>query len=118
MAVAAFAASAQTMRWGRDYFPNVELQDHNGRALRFYDDIIRGKVVAINFIYTTCTDVCPLDTAQLRQVQQILGDRVGRDVPVLLNLKPAGAHFMEDFHAGGSLPPREPWASMPNTGTW
>ena len=80
MAVAAFAASAQTMRWGRDYFPNVELQDHNGRALRFYDDIIRGKVVAINFIYTTCTDVCPLDTAQLRQVQQILGDRVGRDV--------------------------------------
>ncbi len=31
-------------------------------------------------------------------------DRVGRDVPVLLDLKPAGNNFMEDFHAGGSLP--------------
>ena len=31
-------------------------------------------------------------------------DRVGRDTPVLLNLKPAGNFFMEDFHAGGSLP--------------
>ena len=31
-------------------------------------------------------------------------DRVGREVPVLLDLKPAGSNFMEDFHAGGSLP--------------
>jgi dihydroxy-acid dehydratase len=31
-------------------------------------------------------------------------DRVGRDTPVLLNLKPAGSNFMEDFHAGGGLP--------------
>jgi len=31
-------------------------------------------------------------------------DRVGRETPVLLNLKPAGAHFMEDFHAAGGLP--------------
>jgi dihydroxy-acid dehydratase len=31
-------------------------------------------------------------------------DRIGRDVPVLLNLKPAGSFFMEDFHAGGGLP--------------
>jgi dihydroxy-acid dehydratase len=31
-------------------------------------------------------------------------DRVGREVPVLLDLKPAGANFMEDFHAGGGLP--------------
>jgi dihydroxy-acid dehydratase len=31
-------------------------------------------------------------------------DRVGREVPVLLDLKPAGMNFMEDFHAGGGLP--------------
>jgi dihydroxy-acid dehydratase len=31
-------------------------------------------------------------------------DRVGREVPVLLDLKPAGGNFMEDFHSGGSLP--------------
>ncbi|MEQ1489591.1 MAG: SCO family protein [Terricaulis sp.] len=73
-------ADAQTSRWGRDYFPNVVLQDQDGRSLRFYDDIVRGKVVSINFVYTTCVDVCPLDTAQLREVQRILGDHVGRDV--------------------------------------
>jgi dihydroxy-acid dehydratase len=31
-------------------------------------------------------------------------DEVGRQTPVLLNLKPAGNNFMEDFHAGGGLP--------------
>jgi dihydroxy-acid dehydratase len=31
-------------------------------------------------------------------------DRIGREVPVLVNLKPAGAHFIEDFHAGGGVP--------------
>ena len=31
-------------------------------------------------------------------------DRVGREVPVLLDLKPAGMNFMEDFHSGGGLP--------------
>jgi dihydroxy-acid dehydratase len=31
-------------------------------------------------------------------------DRIGREVPVLLNLKPAGNFFMEDFHAGGGMP--------------
>lgn len=73
-------AISQQTRWRADYFPNVVLTDHNGRQQRFYDDIIRGKIVSINFIYTSCTDICPLDTAQLRRVQQILGDRVGRDI--------------------------------------
>jgi dihydroxy-acid dehydratase len=31
-------------------------------------------------------------------------DRVGRDVPVLVNLRPAGEYFIEDFHAGGGVP--------------
>ena len=31
-------------------------------------------------------------------------DRLGREVPVLLNLKPSGAHYMEDFHHAGGLP--------------
>lgn len=79
-ALAAPPATAQQTRWRADYFPNVVLTDQDGRQLRFYDDIIRGKVVAINFIYTNCNNICPLDTASLRRVQEILGDRVGRDV--------------------------------------
>lgn len=89
--VSATSAPAQTTTaWGRDYFPNVVLTDHNGRQLRFYDDIIRGKIVVINFIYTSCGDICPLDTAQLRRVQEILGDRVGRDIHMYtISLDPA-----------------------------
>lgn len=66
--------------WGADYFPNTVLTDQDGRPLRFFDDLIRDKVVVINFIFTSCTDSCPLETARLRQVQQLLGERVGRDV--------------------------------------
>ena len=67
-------------RWGADYFPNVPLTSHKGEELRFFDDLIEGKVVVINFIYTTCPDVCPLETAKLAELAAILGDRVGKDV--------------------------------------
>ena len=66
--------------WGADYFPNVELITQDGQKVRFYDDLIKDKVVAINFIFTTCSQICPAETAKLRQVQKLLGDRVGRDV--------------------------------------
>ena len=67
-------------RWGADYFPNVELRAHDGRTLRFFDDLIRDKVVVVNFIYTSCPDACPLETAKLREVEDLLGERVGQDV--------------------------------------
>lgn len=37
-------------------------------------------MVVINFIFTSCSDSCPLETARLRQVQKLLGDRVGQDI--------------------------------------
>ena len=65
--------------WGADYFPNVPLiQD--GATVHLYDDLLKGKKVAINLIYTSCKDECPLETARLVQVQQLLGDRVGKDL--------------------------------------
>ncbi len=66
--------------WGTNYFPNVELVTQDGKKVRFYDDLIKNKVFAINFIYTRCTDSCPLETAALRKVQKSLGDRMGKDV--------------------------------------
>src|SRR5438309_7514976 len=66
--------------WGADYFPNVPLVTQDGTTVRFYDDLLEGKKVAINLIYTSCKDECPLETARLVQVQQLLGDRVGKDV--------------------------------------
>lgn len=76
----AMAAKSDSTVWGAEYFPNVELISHEGKTLRFYDDMIKDKVVMINFIFTRCEDVCPLETARLREVQDILGDRVGKDV--------------------------------------
>ena len=66
--------------WGASYFPNVPLTTHDGQQVRFFDDLIEGKVVLINFIYTTCPDTCPLETSRLLEVKRILGDRVGKDV--------------------------------------
>ena len=84
VAVVLVAASAQAApkgsRWRANYFPNVPLVTHEGETVRFYDDLIKDKVVVINFIFTSCTDVCPAETARLRQVQHELAGRVGRDV--------------------------------------
>jgi len=67
-------------QWGSQYFPNVELKTHTGETVRFFDDLIKDKVVVINFIYTECPDACPLETARLTEVYEILGNRVGDDV--------------------------------------
>jgi protein SCO1/2 len=66
--------------WGANYFPNVPLVTQDGKTVHFYSDLLKGKVVVINFIYTKCADSCPMETAKLAQVQRLLGDRVGRDV--------------------------------------
>jgi protein SCO1 len=62
------------------HFPNVELINQDGKKVYFYDDLIKGKIVAIDLIYTTCHYSCPLETARLVQVQKKLGDRVGKDI--------------------------------------
>jgi protein SCO1 len=65
---------------GAQYFTNTPLVTQDGKTVRFYDDMIKGKSVVINFIYTQCGDSCPLETAKLAQVQKLLGDRVGKDI--------------------------------------
>src|ERR1041385_5699616 len=94
-------------RWGANYFPNVPLTDQDGRTVHLYDDLLKGKTVVVNLIYTQCLDSCPLETARLLQVQKLLGDRVGKDVffysvsidpehdtPAVLKA------YAEKFHAG------------------
>jgi protein SCO1/2 len=60
--------------------PNIPLVTHEGKAVTFYDDLIRGKVVAINMMYAECEGICPLATSNLVRVQELLSERVGRDV--------------------------------------
>jgi protein SCO1/2 len=47
----------------------------------FYDDLVRDKVVLLNFFMMTCSEGrCPIAMANIRKVQDLLGDRMGRDV--------------------------------------
>jgi len=67
----------------RPRVPDVEVLNQDGRKLRFYSDLIKGKAVAINFIFTTCTYVCPMQGDNFARLQQALGDRLGKDVHLI-----------------------------------
>jgi protein SCO1 len=77
------AGHTQNRPWGADYIPNLPVQTQDGKTLHFYDDLVKGKIVIISFIYTNCTDICPLTTARMTQLEDKLGDMVGRDVFIL-----------------------------------
>ena len=62
------------------HFPNVQLITHEGKKVRFYDDLVKDKIVVINFMYAKCEGICPGITTNLVKVQRLLGDRVGKDI--------------------------------------
>jgi protein SCO1 len=64
----------------RRRIPNPELVTHEGRTVRFYDDLLRGRVVTISFFYAECKGICSRTTTNLVRVQRLLGDLVGRSV--------------------------------------
>jgi protein SCO1 len=89
------------------HFPDVTLVTHEGRKVRFYEDLVRGKIVTFNFFYATCDGVCPGITANLLRVQKLLGSRVGSDIFLYsITLKPKVdtaevlAQYARDHHAG------------------
>jgi cytochrome oxidase Cu insertion factor (SCO1/SenC/PrrC family) len=63
--------------------PDVELLDQDGRKVRFYTELVRGRTVVVNFIFTTCTTICPPLGATFARVQRELGERAGRDVHLI-----------------------------------
>jgi cytochrome oxidase Cu insertion factor (SCO1/SenC/PrrC family)/mono/diheme cytochrome c family protein len=76
---AATTGEAQ-MRRGPEFFPNLPVVNQNGETLKFYDDLIKDKIVIVMFIYTSCTDICPLTTARMTLIEDKLGPAVGRDI--------------------------------------
>ncbi len=98
---------AHSARAGTDHFPNVILTTHEGKRVRFYDDLIKGKIVAINFIYAHCEFSCPLETARLAQVRQLLDARMGKDIFFYsISIDPSHdtpavlSEYARKFHAG------------------
>ena len=65
---------------GPRYYTNGVFTTHEGKQVRFYDDLIKGKISIINFMYTSCDKYCPRSTACLAKVQDLLGDHLGRDM--------------------------------------
>jgi protein SCO1/2 len=82
-------AAGRGTSYGAEYFTNAVLTTHEGRKVRFYDDLLRGRRVLINFVFVGCTDVCDSVTANLAAVQDLLGDRVGREITMVsITLQP------------------------------
>lgn len=91
LAAAPAAARPPSLAAQRGWLPNVPLVTHTGETVRFYDDLIRDRTVLFNFFVVACPDgTCPSATANLRAAQDLLGDRMGRDVFFYsISLRPA-----------------------------
>lgn len=66
------AVTHAAKRWGQDYLPNTKLVDQNGREVALYDDVLRGRIVVVSFIYTSCRNICPLVISRLAEVYEKL----------------------------------------------
>lgn len=67
----------------REYFTDVVLVNQDGKQMRLYSDLMEGKVVIVNAIFTTCEGVCPVTMGNLAKIQKWLGPRLGADVNIL-----------------------------------
>ncbi len=108
-ATPAAARSAETARGekaARRYFTDLELITQDGKRVRFYTDVLKDKVVLINFIYTRCKDACPLLTQKLTLVRDAVEGQLGNPIHfVSISLEPerdtpaALKEFARRYHA-------------------
>jgi cytochrome oxidase Cu insertion factor (SCO1/SenC/PrrC family) len=77
---AAPRTAAEREAKGREYFTDTVLASSDGRKLRFYSDVLKERVVLVNFIYTSCADACPMITNNLVKAKGELGEAFGRDM--------------------------------------
>jgi len=72
-------SSQARRRIQQQHLPNLPLITHEGKRVLFYDDLVKDKVVSLNFFFAKCDEICPLVMANLAKVQKLLGSQVGRD---------------------------------------
>jgi protein SCO1/2 len=69
---------------------DTNLLDADGRRVRLLSDVVGDKIVVVSFIYTTCTDVCPMVSHTLSQLQEQLGSLLESEVRLVsLTVDPA-----------------------------
>lgn len=79
----AAGAEAETTSAGGLSIPDVPVVTQDGRQVHFYRDLVAGRTVAMNFVFTTCTTVCPPMGAHFGKLQELLGDRLGTEVHLI-----------------------------------
>jgi protein SCO1/2 len=67
---------ATTANPAREYFTDTVLLDQDGHSHQLYSDLIAGRIVIINEIFTGCRSSCPLIMARLAELQDLLGRRM------------------------------------------
>ncbi len=72
----------------REYFTDTILLDQDGQPRRFYSDLIRGRIVIINLVFTSCRSSCPLIMARLAELQELLGPRMGEVAFLSISVDP------------------------------
>jgi protein SCO1 len=73
----------------RTYFTDTVLVDQDGREVRFYTDVLKGRTVCLSFQFTECKEACPLIMAKLVRVRRDLGEAFGKEVHfVVLSVDP------------------------------
>jgi protein SCO1/2 len=99
--------TAESSSPAQKYFTDVELINQDGKKVRFYSDVLKGKTVIVNAFFTSCTSVCPPMNRNMEKIQEALGDRVGRDVfLVSMTVDPETdtparmKEYAKKFHAG------------------
>jgi len=61
-------------------YTNAVLRNQNNEAVKFYDDLIRGKQCVVNFFYAECHGSCPAVTQTLKTIYRELKPRMGKDL--------------------------------------
>ncbi len=64
------------MAGGPAAIPDAVLTDQNGQSVHFLE-LVKDRIVVVNFIFTSCTTVCSPMGANFAALQQKLGDRDG-----------------------------------------
>ncbi len=71
---------AEQQAKARSYFTDLSVVDQDGQERRFYSDVLKDRVVLINFIFTSCEHACPLITQHLASVKDQLGLDLSRKI--------------------------------------
>lgn len=83
------------------------LHARTGKSMHVVSEVMRDRVVAMNFVFTVCSSTCPLQSASLARAQRLLGASMGREVTFLsisidpFNDTPAQLNRFADAHGAG-----------------